>query len=106
MKHKWRILHLADTPYDSDLLMVRLVRKGIECDLVLAQTEEDFTADIERGGFDLILADYSLSSFDDLSALDTVQRKCPGVPFIFLSGPIGEEFAMQTLAARLWTNRN
>ena len=97
MKHKLRILNLEDTQDDSELVRVRLVREGIECDLVHVETRDDFVTAIEGGGFDLILADYSLPSFDGLSALNIAKRKCPEVPFIFLSGAIGEEFAIETL---------
>jgi len=97
MKHKLCILHLEDSQDDSELVRVRLMSEGIESDLVRVETKEDFVAAIERGGFDLILADYSLPSFDGLSALDIAQRMCPETPFIFLSGAIGEEFAIETL---------
>jgi diguanylate cyclase (GGDEF)-like protein len=97
MKRKLRILNLEDTQDDSELVRARLVREGIECDLVRVETEEDFTAAIERDGFDLILADYSLPSFDGFAALHIAKRMCPEVPFIFLSGAIGEEFAIETL---------
>jgi diguanylate cyclase (GGDEF)-like protein len=97
MKHKMRILNLEDIQDDSELVRVRLIKEGIECDLVRVETREDFVAAIARGGFDLILADYSLPSFDGLSALNIAKRKCPGVPFIFFSGAIGEEFATETL---------
>jgi PleD family two-component response regulator len=97
MKHTLRILNLEDAEDDSELVRMILGREGIECELVRVETREDFGAAIERGGFDLILADYSLPSFDGLSALKIAERKCPGVPFIFLSGAIGEEFAIETL---------
>jgi two-component system cell cycle response regulator len=97
MKHKLRILSLEDNEDDSELARVRLLREGIECDLVRVEMRDHFIAEIERGGFDLILADYSLPSFDGLSALDIAKQKCPGVPFIFLSGAVGEEFAIETI---------
>ncbi len=97
MKHKLRILNLEDNQDDSDLLRVRLVKDGIECDLVRVETREDFVVAIQRGGFDLVLADYSLPFFDGLSALKIVKETCPEVPFIFVSGAIGEEFAIETL---------
>ena len=52
---------------------------------------------LEHGGFDLILADYTLPSFDGLSALKITQEKCPHVPFIFVSGTLGEEVAIEAL---------
>lgn len=106
MRHKWRILHLAETQYDSAQVLVTLERNGIECDLVHVGTEEDFVAQIERGGFDVILADYSSCSFDDISALNIAQQVCPEVPYIFLPETAGKEFATETLCAGLWSHRN
>ena len=65
--------------------------------MVRIETREEFVAAMERGGFDLILADYSLPSFDGLSALAIARKTRPEVPFIFVSGAIGEEFAIETL---------
>ncbi|MGE5300394.1 MAG: hybrid sensor histidine kinase/response regulator, partial [Acidobacteriota bacterium] len=76
MKQKLRILNLEDAQDDTELVRVNLAKEGIECDLVRVETREDFIAEIERGGFVLILADYSLPSFDGLSALNIAKRKC------------------------------
>jgi len=97
MKRRLRILNLEDSRDDSELIHISLLGVGIECDLVRVETREDFTATVRRGGFDLILADYSLPSFDGLSALKIAKETCPEVPFIFVSGAIGEEVAIETL---------
>lgn len=97
MKHKLRILNLEDNQDDSELIRAILDREGIKCDLVRVEAREDFVDAIEGGGFDLVLADYSLPSFDGLSALKIAKKKCPEAPFIFVSGAIGEEFAIDTL---------
>lgn len=97
MKHKLRILNLEDSGDDSELVHIALLEVGIECDLVRVETREDFTAAVRGGGFDLILADYSLPSFDGLSALKIAKETCPEMPFIFVSGAIGEEVAIETL---------
>ena len=97
MKHKLRILNLEDSQDDSELIHLCLLREGIECDLVRVETREDFAAAVRRDGFDLILADYSLPLFDGLSALKMAKETCPEVPFIFVSGVIGEEGAIETL---------
>jgi diguanylate cyclase (GGDEF)-like protein len=97
VKRKLRILNLEDSRDDCELIHISLLREGIECDLVRVETREDFTAAVRRGGFDLILADYSLASFDGLSALKMANETCSEVPFIFVSGAIGEEVAIETL---------
>jgi diguanylate cyclase (GGDEF)-like protein len=97
MKDTLRVLNLEDNQGDSELIRVKLAREGIVCDLVRIETSDDFVAAVERGRFDLILADYSLPSFDGLAALKIARAQSPEVPFIFVSGAIGEEFAIETL---------
>ena len=97
MNHKLRILNLEDSRDDSELVRATLAREGLDCDLVRVETRDDFVAAIERGGFDLVLSDYLLPSFDGLAALDIAKARCPEKPFIFVSGAIGEEFAIETL---------
>src|SRR5262249_29476084 len=52
---------------------------------------------LQKGGFELILADYTLPLFDGISALRIAQEICPQVPFIFVSGTMGEELAIEAL---------
>jgi diguanylate cyclase (GGDEF)-like protein/PAS domain S-box-containing protein len=92
-----RVLNVEDNQGDSEIIHTRLAEESIECDLVRVETKEDFASAIKKGGFDLILADYSLPSFDGLSALKMAKERCPEIPFIFVSGAIGEEFAIETL---------
>jgi DNA-binding NtrC family response regulator len=97
MEQKLRILHLEDSGNDAELIRENLADGGIDCEIALVETREDFVAAIERGGFDLILADYKLPLFDGLSALAIRQEQCPDVPFVFVSGQIGEERAIESL---------
>jgi PAS domain S-box-containing protein len=97
MKAKLRILHLEDDPRDAELVQETLAIDGIPCDVTRVETEPDFIASLEHGGFDLILADYTLPSFDGLSALKVAQQDWPQVPFIFVSGTLDEEVAIEAL---------
>ena len=97
MKSPLRILHLEDNPTDAELIQAILETEGINCDVTRVDTQADFLASIEHGGFDLILTDYTLPSFDGLSALKLALEKCPDVPFIFVSGTLGEETAIEAL---------
>ena len=54
-------------------------------------------ASSRSGSYDIVLADYSLPDFDGLAALDIVRERCPDMPFIFVSGVVGEEFAINAL---------
>jgi len=97
MQSPLRILHLEDNPRDAELIQAILETEGITCQVTRVDTEADFLASIDHGGFDLIFADYTLPSFDGHSALKITQEKCPDVPFIFISGTLGEEVAIEAL---------
>src|SRR6266850_3112564 len=97
MKSPLRILHLEDNPHDAELIQAVLEAEGIVCQVTRVDTQADFFASIEQVGFDIILADYTLPSFDGLSALKIALEKCPDVPFIFVSGTLGEEVAIEAL---------
>src|SRR5215468_4836937 len=92
-----RILYLEDEPKDAELVQASLEAEGIICDLARADTQADFLAFLREGGFELILADYTLPLFDGISALKIAQEICPEVPFIFVSGTMGEERAIEAL---------
>jgi PAS domain S-box-containing protein len=92
-----RILHLEDDPKDTDLVQATLEAEGIACNLTRVETQADFSASLRQGGFDLIFADYTLPSFDGMSALKIAKEISPEVPFIFLSGTLGEEVAIEAL---------
>jgi len=92
-----RILHLEDSPNDVELVRAMLADRRIHCDVKRVETDADFIQAMEREKFDLILCDYNLPSFDGSSALGIARKKCPDVPFIFVSGTIGEERAIECL---------
>ncbi len=97
MKEPLRILYLEDDSADVDLIQSVLVDEGIACEVVQVETRADFIAVLEQGGVGLILADYSLPSFDGISALAIANKAYPDVPFIVVSGVLGEELAIETL---------
>jgi PAS domain S-box-containing protein len=92
-----RILHLEDNPADVELVQATLEAEGIPARLTRAETAEDFLAALRKGDVDLVLADYTLPAFDGISALMLAQRHAPGVPFIFVSGTLGEDVAIEAL---------
>jgi two-component system, cell cycle sensor histidine kinase and response regulator CckA len=70
---------------------------GIACATTRVETQNDFVAALGRGGIDLILSDYSLPSFDGLSAFEIAHTEKPDLPLIFVSGTLGEESAIESL---------
>jgi PAS domain S-box-containing protein len=96
-QHPLRILSIEDDPKDTELIRDLLETEGIVCEVTRVDTEAALLASVEQGGIDLILSDYTLPSFDGISALNLATKACPDVPFIFVSGTLGEEVAIEAL---------
>ncbi|RCJ16952.1 hypothetical protein A6S26_32115 [Nostoc sp. ATCC 43529] len=92
-----RFLLLEDSLLDAELTEAMLAEGGIDCQVIRVETAAEFLAAISTEAFDLILADYALPAFDGISALEIAQNKCPEIPFIFVSGVLGEELAIEAL---------
>jgi PAS domain S-box-containing protein len=97
MKSELRILILEDDAVDSKLIELELQRSNLAHSSRVVTTEQDFLAGLEYHRPDIILADYKVPGFDGLAALAVARRKCPDVPFIFVSGVMGEELAVEAL---------
>ena len=97
MEPRLRILHLEDNKNDVEIVEATLTNGGINCEIVVVESRLDFLSAIEKGEMDLIISDYNLPSFNGLYALAMAKEICPKIPFIFVSGAIGEETAIETL---------
>src|SRR3981189_225414 len=95
MRNPLRILSIEDDPKDTELIQDLLETEDIACEVTRVDTQAALLASLERGGIDLILSDYTLPSFDGISALKFAMKACPDVPFIFVSGTLGEEVAIE-----------
>src|SRR6478736_6169590 len=91
------VLHLEDDVHDAALIQETLEVGGLSCTVTRVETEPAFVAALERGGHDLILADYTLPSFDGVRALKLVRETLPHIPFIFVSGTLDEDLAIRAL---------
>jgi formate hydrogenlyase transcriptional activator len=92
-----KILHLEDDVADAELVRETLESENITCNVKRVETEPQFRAALQQAEFDLILADYTLPSFDGLSALRITRQQELDLPFIFVSGTLGEEIAIEAL---------
>lgn len=92
-----RVLHLEDNEADHILVREMLSAEGLACEFQLARTGEDFHTAVCNGRFDLIISDFSLPSYDGLRALALAEEWQKDIPFIFFSGTIGEETAVESL---------
>ena len=97
MNSRSHLLYLEDDLVDLELLQGALQADGLACDITRVDTERGFLAALQQDGVDLILADYTLPSFDGLSALRMARQQRPDLPFIFVSGSMGEETAIEAL---------
>jgi PAS domain-containing protein len=97
LPHPLQILLIEDDLKDAELIQDLLEAEGIACEVTRVDTQAGLVASLEQGGVDLILADYSLPAFDGFSALKLAMKACPEVPFIFVSGTLGEEVAIEAL---------
>lgn len=97
MGEKLRILILEDVPTDAELMENELRREGLKFTSKLVKTREDFLKKLKDFSPHLILSDYNVPSFGGPLALEIVKEQCPDVPFIFISGAIGEDLAIETL---------
>src|SRR5450830_935293 len=92
-----RILHLEDSPLDAELIREGLIEAGLSMQLDWAANEQEFTSFLQHGAYDLILADYRLPGFDAPAALVLTKSICPDIPFIAVTGAVGEEQAVEFL---------
>lgn len=91
------VLILEDNALDNELVELRLQQAGYRLDVQVARSRSEFIEAFVRRPWDLILADYSLPDFDGLEALKIVRHTDKHLPFIFVSGVLGEEVAVETL---------
>jgi diguanylate cyclase (GGDEF)-like protein len=97
MKTPLRVVYVEDSRSDAELAARHLAKAGLTLDVVRVETERDFVAALQEDVPDLILSDFSLPQFSGLMALDLAVVHAPQAPFIYVSGTIGEERAIEAL---------
>jgi PAS domain S-box-containing protein len=97
MNRELRILILEDVLTDAELMNEEIKESGMLFTSKHVATKAAFISAVTEFNPDIILSDYALPSFDGLSALKIARGKCPDVPFIFVSGAVGEERAIELL---------
>ncbi|HEX6008033.1 MAG TPA: EAL domain-containing protein [Burkholderiales bacterium] len=92
-----KILLLEDYAADAELALRELERDGVDCTMRRVETEEAFVRMLDEFHPDVILSDFTLPAFDGLTALEIARKVEPDIPFIFVSGTLGEERAIESL---------
>lgn len=99
MKSPKRFLVLEDSPTDAQLLRMRLCKEWPDCEIVETTNETDFVAALKEKRFDVILSDYFIPGFHGLFALAVAREHYSEIPFLFVTGAIGDEVAVESLKA-------
>jgi two-component system, NarL family, sensor histidine kinase UhpB len=92
-----RILHLEDSRVDHALVKFALQRSQMAHQIMLVDTLDDFQHELESGAHDIVLADYHLPGFTGLDAWEVVRQRGIDIPFVILSGAIGETAAVDAM---------
>jgi two-component sensor histidine kinase len=92
-----RILLLEDSALDAELVTEALIEAGLPVSIERVVSADEFTRAVRDESWDLILADYLLPAFNGLNALEIAQEMARATPFVFVSGALGEEVAVESL---------
>ena len=92
-----KVLSLEDSVYDFEIIRAQLIDAGYDVKMLRVEREREFKAALLATKYDIILADFQLPGFDVFSALRLSNEICPEVPFICVSGLIGEETAIELI---------
>ncbi len=96
MPQPLKVLIVEDNPADAELVLLELQNAGFEPDWLRVETEAAYLENL-RGGLDLVLSDFSMPQFNGLRALELLQQSGLDVPFILVSGTIGEDTAVAAM---------
>jgi signal transduction histidine kinase len=94
-----RLLLVEDSEDDAVLLLRELRRSGYDVSHTRVETREELEPALARGAWDVVIADYALPHFDGLSAFAMVRQRGLDVPFLIVSGKIGEDVAVAAMKA-------
>jgi len=97
VKQALSVIHIEDSVEDSELVRQMLENDGLECEFQRVETRDQLVEALRQSGANLILSDCTLPGFRGLEALQIARATKPEIPFIFVSGTLGEETAIKSL---------
>src|SRR6266852_8385564 len=92
-----RVLLAEDVTADAELEVREIKRAGLRVSHRIVDSEKDFIRELREFAPDVILSDFSMPQFDGMDALRLAKELAPDTPFIFVSGTLGEEYAIRAL---------
>ncbi len=96
-EHRARILILEDEPWDAELAQRLLTASGLDYTAVVVDTRASFEEQLAAFRPDIVLSDYHLPGFSGETALEITKERCPDVPFVFWSGVLGDDAAVELI---------
>lgn len=94
---KLKLLLVEDNDTDALLVVRQLKKEGFDVDHLQVKTRDEMEAGMARGGWDIVISDYSLPGFGGGEALELFKSKKPDIPFILVSGTVGEDIAVSIM---------
>jgi two-component system cell cycle sensor histidine kinase/response regulator CckA len=94
---RYRILQVEDSPYDAELIQHGLRKGGLDFDIAVVDSLPECERLLDGNRYDAIICDYNLPQTDGLEVLAFVRMRDPHIPFILVSGSLGEEKAIEAL---------
>ena len=94
---KLRVLFVEDNPVDAELALIQLKKAGFEVTADIVQTVDDFRSKLSNGHFDIVLSDLGLPNWSGLDALAILKQTSLDIPFIMVTGNVGEETVAECL---------
>lgn len=94
-----RVLFVEDSPDDVELIRLELARHGFNVLARVTETRVDFQSALDEGTWDIVLSDHSMKGFSSTDALRMLRDKDDDIPFIIVSGTIGEDSAVDAMRA-------
>ncbi|HWQ93653.1 MAG TPA: response regulator, partial [Clostridia bacterium] len=88
---------VEDEPHDAALVQHTLKQGGFEFAFKRVETQKTFLEELDRFSPSIILSDHGLPAFDGFTALSLAREKAPDIPFIFVTGSLGEEMTIKAL---------
>ncbi len=92
-----KVLYLEDSPRDVEIIRELLIDAGYDLSMDCTEKKKEFTSLLHHNKYDIILSDFKLPGFNAIGALKLAIDICPDVPFICVSGSIGEEIAIELI---------
>jgi diguanylate cyclase (GGDEF)-like protein len=99
MEQDLRLLIVEDVAAEAELAVHQLQRAGLQCTWTRVETEDALRTALRELRPHLVISDFSLPGYSGSDALSLVRREAPEIPFIFVSGTLGEERAIEALKA-------